>query len=139
MRLYFCLFLFGLFIWNSAWADDIPCGTAKDARYEILGDFNYDFGDVDIQNDSIFTVFYVKSVGDAPMLILNGSTTCPCTQVACTQDIVQPGDTVGIIVTYHPIHSGPFKQSATVSTNTKPYSYFRVLIKGNVVEAVSKD
>ena len=139
MKRYFYCMLFLMSIWGSVWADEASCILDSCAKYELLDYHIYDFGDVDIHCDSISAVFSVKSTGNAPMLILNGSTTCTCTDVAFSQDIVYPGDTADVIVTYHPFVIGSFKQSAVISTNTKPYDYFRVYIRGNVVESTTKD
>lgn len=109
------------------------------ANYELLTHYSYDFGDVDINNDTITAVFLAKSTGSSPMIVVGGSTTCTCTRVTCLQDIVPPGDTLTIKVMYHPFVTGTFKQSAVVSTNTKPYNYIRVYISGNVVEGVQKE
>jgi len=139
MKRYLYCILFLMIFWGSVWADEASCAVDSCARYELLDYHIYDFGDVDIHCDSISAVFSVKSTGNTPMLILDGSTTCTCTDVAFSKDIVPTGDTVEIVVTYHPFVLGSFKQSAVVKTNTKPYSHFWLYVMGNVVESKPKD
>lgn len=125
--------------WGQTMADIDPTNADSCARYELLTDHIYDFGNVNINTDSISTEFLVRSTGNIPIIILEGSASCPCTSVMCSSDIVSPGDTLMVKLTYHPYTLGAFKQSAIVKTNTKPYSHFWLYVMGNVVESKPKD
>jgi len=121
-----------------ALANDDVASVDSCASYKLLGNHIYDFGDIDMKDGPVSATFLVLSVGQNPMIITKSSTSCICTQVAYSQDVVFPGDTLKVEVTYDPFVAGTFKQSALISTNTHPYNYFRVYVKGNVVEGVEE-
>lgn len=125
--------------WSQTWAGTGPPSADSCACYELLTNHIIDLGEIDIDCDSISAEFLIRNVGNVPMIILEGSASCPCTSVFCSHDIVSPGDTLMVKLTYHPYTLGAFKQSAIVKTNTKPYSHFWLYIKGNVVESKPKD
>lgn len=140
MKRYCCFILFSLLIWNHLKADETPCSTDSCARFEVLGEFLRDFGDVGNDAGSISSSFWLKSTGTVPMIILSNSTSCPCTQVYYDKDIILPGDSVEVKLTYEPkSHLGYFLQSVLLKTNTVPEDYIRFYLKGTVVEAITRD
>lgn len=131
---FICFIVIFLTTWCSVMADDGHYTVDTCARYEIVGGSEYDFGDIMQDGGSTECTFTIKSTGGSPLLILVGSTTCPCTQVTYSQDILQPGDTLMMTVTYDPLlTSGQFRQAAVLKTNASPYQFIRVYVKGNVI------
>lgn len=118
---------------------DETCAVESYASYQLIDHYIHDFGDVAIAGGPVSATFHVLSSGSSPMIVLSGSTTCVCTQVSQSQDIIYPGDTLQVVVTYNPFVAGTFKQSAVLSTNTYPYNYIRVYVKGNVIESDDKN
>lgn len=131
---FICFIVILFTTWCSVMAGDGHYTADSCARYEIIGEAVFDFGDIEQDAGAAKCTFAIKSEGDIPLLILTGSTTCPCTQVTYSQDVVQPGDTLTMTVTYDPhLNLGQFSQAAVLKTNACPYQFIRVYVKGNVI------
>jgi len=131
---FICFIVIFIMTWCSVMADDGHCTADTCARFEIVGVAAYDFGDIPQDGGPVECSFEFKSVGNAPLLILAGSTTCPCTQVAYSQDVLPPGDSLTMTVTYDPsLRPGQFRQAAVLKTNASPYQLIRVYVTGNVI------
>ena len=76
-----------------------------------------DFGDISANADSEYIVTY-KNIGNAPLLILNATTSCSCVSVKWDKS-VQPGECGEMVVKYNADNrKGPFHQTIILVTNT---------------------
>lgn len=99
-----------------------------------------DKGNVSDDNDSLCASFWLKSIGNKPLIIVSSSTSCPCTQAFYDKDIILPGDSVEIKLVYEiRSHHGDFLQSVLLKMNTAPNDYVWFYLKGSVVEGGGKD
>lgn len=121
-------------IWNPSLADDYSSVEDTCARFEVSRESRHDFGDIGQADGPVKCAFAIKSVGGMPLIVLSTVTTCPCTQATVDKDVVIPGDSVNVIVTYNP-HSdpGPFEQAIILKTNAEPYNFIRLYVCGNIV------
>lgn len=134
MRTICFIMLFNV-MFSCTWAQLSPSATDTCAGYELIDGFSYNFGDVCLSDDSISHSFWILSSKPVPLIVISCSTTCPCTDVHCSQDVIEYGDSLEVKVIYHPYALGPFSQSAVLKTNVCPYRYIRLYIEGNVVES----
>ena len=110
------------------------------ARFEILGEFLCDLGNISDDTGHVSSSFWLKSAGNKPLIIISSSTSCPCTQVFYDQDIIPPGDSVEIRMVYDiQSHHGDFLQSVLLKMNTLPDDYVWFHLKGCVVEGIRKE
>ena len=129
-----------LFSWLNTWAVEDRTSVDSCARFEIIGQYLYDVGNINSDTDTVSGSFWLKSIGNLPLIIVSSSTSCPCAQVFYDHDIISPGDSVEIKLTIGiGSHLGAFMQSVLLKTNTKPQDYVWFYIKGNVVESKPKD
>jgi hypothetical protein len=110
------------------------------ARFEILGERLCDFGNISNDTGCVSSSFRLKSVGNVPLIIVSSTTSCPCTVATYNKDIIEPGDSVEIKMTYHiQSHLGGFLQSVLLKTNTKPEDYVWFYMKGCVVKGTREE
>lgn len=135
----YCILIF-MALWGYVWADDGSFQLDSCARFEILGEQLCDVGDIYNDTMSISSSYWLKSTGNIPLIIVSCSTSCPCTHVTYDRDIIFPGDSVEIGLTYDiQSHHGEFLQSVLLKTNTLPDDYVWFYLKGCVVDGIRKD
>ena len=121
-------------VWNYAWADE--CSTKEDscARFALACESRHDFGDIGQADGPVNCEFVINSVGDVPLIVVSAVTTCPCTQATTDKDVICPGDTLTVGVSYDPhLSPGPFEQVIILKTNAEPYNFIRLYVLGNIV------
>jgi hypothetical protein len=80
--------------------------------------------------------FEVKNVGNAPLRLQVGQTSCKCTLGEVTGDAIPPGGSTHVDLEWSAkSDSGPFRQTATIHTNDPLQSQLELTIEGEVVEA----
>ena len=127
------------FFWLNARAEEDD-SVDSCARFEVLGEYLYDFGDISDDTSRLCSSFWLKSVGNKPLIIVSSSTSCPCTKVSYDRDIILPGDSVEIKLVYDiQSHHGEFLQSVLLKMNTLPDDYVWFYLKGCVVDGVRKE
>ena len=83
---------------------------------------NYNVGD--LVRDSDYTYkFYLKNIGNVPLVIDTASRSCECTNVIYPKTTTEVDDSAEVIVKYKPLKSdtGIVKTSIVLSVNTKDY------------------
>jgi hypothetical protein len=82
--------------------------------------------------------FEVKNVGDAPLTLRVGSTTCKCTVGEVAGKAVPPGEATHVLLEWKALSDyGPFRQSATLITNDPHRSQLELMIEGQITEATN--
>lgn len=77
-----------------------------------------DFGEIDEAKGLATLRTYVVNDGDTPVTITNARTTCGCTRVGYPDDVIAPGDTAWVDITYDPVgRFGDFHKSIRLYTN----------------------
>ncbi len=133
MKTNFFIFSLMLCYGLNAWAGDKVAVSDSCARFEIQGQYLYDIGDIYSGIGSVTASYCLKSTGNAPLIIISSSTSCPCTTAFYDQDVILPEDSVEILLTYNiQSHVGPFLQSVLLKTNAVPKDYVWFYLKGNV-------
>jgi hypothetical protein len=78
--------------------------------------------------------FEVKNVGNAPLSLQVGQTSCKCTLGEVTGDAIPPGGTTHVELEWSAkADSGPFRQTAIINTNDPLQSRVELSIEGEVV------
>ena len=75
-------------------------------------------------------IFEIKNMGDAPLVILDVSTTCGCTAATYDKEPAKPGDNLQVEIMMTPKDTGFFDEIVTIKCNTN--SPVKVRIRGNV-------
>lgn len=84
--------------------------------------------------------FVIRNVGDAPLRLQPGGTTCKCTLAELSGDVVPPGGEARVVLHWNTgERTGPFTHSATVWTNDPQRPSVLLQITGRVLAAVQFD
>jgi hypothetical protein len=98
-----------------------------------LDEDTYDFGTME-QKGTDKHDFIFKNLGDAPLKLTKGATTCSCTLANVDNDEVPPGGTTKITLKWHgKLFHGPYNQSATILTNDLRRPEVTLRITGRIV------
>jgi hypothetical protein len=96
---------------------------------------HFQFGSM-LRGSSMSHRFEVKNVGDAPLTLRVGQTTCKCTLGEVSGEAVPPGGTTHVLLEWKALSDyGPFRQSATLITNDPLASQLDLSIEGHITEA----
>lgn len=81
----------------------------------------HDFGAFDESTGIATAVFTFKNTGDEPLVITGARANCGCTTPRYSADVVAPGDTASLVVSYDPGgRPGRFEKKVYIDTNTDP-------------------
>lgn len=111
-------------------------GSSIGPRVQI-GETVYNFGSME-QGTSLSHIFKVRNVGDSPLHIEVGSTTCKCTVPDLSTQEVAPGKEAEVTLEWTAKTSpGPFRHGATLITSDPLQSRVELRVEGTVVESTS--
>lgn len=80
--------------------------------------------------------FVVHNVGDSPLTLRVGSTTCKCTIGNVSEAPIEPAKTVNVKLEWSAlINPGPFRQTATILTNDAVSPKVELSVEGEVTDA----
>jgi len=86
-------------------------------KVTVLGGESHDFGHLDSQAAGEHT-FTIRNDGEDDLEVEPGETSCSCTVSQPSTDVVPPGETVGITISWRPQATGSrYSQTASVYTN----------------------
>jgi hypothetical protein len=92
----------------------------------------YDFGTMDAQSLGKHD-FVVRNVGNAPLNLTKGSTTCKCAMSALQKQKVFPGESTTVTIEWTPKgYLGDFEQTAKVETNDPLRPELTLKVKGRI-------
>lgn len=115
---------------------EAPPGAGNGPRVQV-DEPRHDFGSMQ-RGTSKSHRFVVKNVGNAPLKLHVGHTTCKCTLGEVTHDAVPPGDSTTVLLEWKALaDNGPFRQSATLTTNDPLASSIELSIEGQVTEVTN--
>lgn len=106
---------------------------AKGPQIKFL-ETSHEFGNVKEKGGKVRTEFRFVNTGDAPLLILNATASCGCTDPSFQDAPIAPGDTSVIKVSYNPDgRPGEFNKTIVVRSNSIKNATTRLKIKGCVI------
>lgn len=115
---------------------EAAAGAGSGPRVQV-DEPRHDFGSMQ-RGTSKSHGFVVKNVGNAPLTLRVGQTTCKCTLGEVTHDAVPPGGSTTVMLEWKALaDNGPFRQSATLITNDPLASSIELSIEGQVTEATN--
>ncbi|TWT55124.1 hypothetical protein Pla22_27780 [Rubripirellula amarantea] len=101
---------------------------------ELEGDSRFDFGVMNPDTPGEHE-FVIRNVGDGPLKLRLGATTCKCTLSNLDKDLLQPGETTQIKLTWTAkAGSTEFKQSAQLHTDDPKMPVLSLEIAGQVIK-----
>lgn len=110
-----------------------PLPGAKEARVEV-DELEYDFGTMQ-QGATQSHVFVLRNVGQAPLTLESGPTSCKCTLSDVSEKPVPPGESVPVKLEWTAKTGvGPMRQRATILTNDLLHSRLELVVTGTVTE-----
>jgi hypothetical protein len=104
--------------WKFLKADKRQGTSAPTTSIELLNE-SLHLGTFDFSETREGT-YEIKNTGTHPLIILEVTTSCNCTEIAWPSAPVQPGDTARIRVTYTPNARGRFSKTINLYCNTTP-------------------
>ena len=111
----------------------LPQGLAK---VEMVSSPTHNFG-VMSPNQEGEHAFTIKNVGDEPLTLRVGATTCKCTLGSLTKDSLQPGEETDIKLNWTiKTDSNEFSQSAQLHTNDPQKPVIDLAVSGRVVRDI---
>jgi Protein of unknown function (DUF1573) len=109
--------------------------TTGDAPRVQIDEPHYHFGTME-RGRTRSHRFEVKNVGNAPLRLQVGQTSCKCTLGEVTGDAIPPGGSTHVELEWSAkAESGPFRQTAIINTNDPVQSRVELSIEGEVVAA----
>lgn len=104
-------------------------GTPK---LEIVGGRNFNFGTMQ-HGDSMSHSFVFRNVGDGPLDLEMGHSTCKCTVGELDSSVLQPGQETEVTLTWTPTaEEQHFAQTATIHTNAPGSPEVQLEVEGQV-------
>jgi len=102
----------------------------------LLAEDTHDFGAMDERSKGHYE-FVFANVGDAPLTLKQGRTSCTCTSTILEKGDIQPGRSGKVAVEWNGKNRvGPFKATATVTTNDPYKPTVTLTITGRITTAV---
>lgn len=99
----------------------------------------FDFGLMDVHAEMEHN-FTIRNVGEKPLELKLGATTCKCTLSDLERETIGPGESTHVKLTWHSSEApGKFEQTATVTTNDAFLPEIKLKVKGRVTTAVRAD
>jgi hypothetical protein len=110
-------------------ASDAPAARASIEETE----FYFDSMQRGTKKSHLFTI---KNVGNAPLTIRLGPTSCKCTLGVASDQPIPPGESTDVRLEWTAnVDPGPFRQSATLLTNDPRRPQITLTIQGDVTDA----
>lgn len=98
----------------------------------VVDKSEHDFGALDIQGNGSHD-FVLTNVGDAPLTLTAGGTSCRCTMSSLERESIQPGGSTKVTLTWKPIEKpGPYQQTAKILTNDPTQPQVTLTISGRI-------
>jgi len=97
----------------------------------------FKFGKIE-RGTSMSHAFKIRNVGDAPLHVEVGSTTCKCTVGNLPKNDVEPNEETEVLLEWTAkTGPGPFRHGATLLTNDPLHSRIELYVEGQVVDSTS--
>jgi hypothetical protein len=105
----------------------------KEVPRIVVDQAHYDFGSMQ-RGTSKSHEFVIRNVGNAPLKIRNGGTTCKCTLSKVEDESIAPGGSTTVKLEWTAkADGGPFRQTATILTNDPIQSQVELVVDGQIL------
>lgn len=128
--------------WQDGGADRVEelkpnADRARRSHPKVLVDVaEYKFGSQDVESEGHHD-FVLRNVGDAPLRLTKGSTTCSCVLSELKQSEVPPGGSTTVTLQWKSKGvGGDYQQNGTVLTNDPDTPRVKLLVSGRFVSAL---
>ncbi len=107
-------------------------GTPK---VEVVGGTQFEFGTM-LHGESMSHTFVFRNVGDGPLNLDMGASTCKCTVGELKSSVLQPGEETDVTLTWNAISiSADFGQSATIHTSAPDSPEVQLIVRGHIADS----
>lgn len=107
-------------------------GTPK---VEVVGGTEYNFGTMQ-HGDSMSHSFLFRNIGDGPLNLDMGASTCKCTVGELKSSTLKPGEETEVTLTWNAVSiSSDFGQSATIHTNAPDSPEVQLRVRGQIADS----
>jgi hypothetical protein len=106
------------------------------AKVEVVNGATFDFGTAQ-RNSKDKHVFIIRNIGDEPLTLTKGSSSCKCTLSELKQGTVSPGESSEVALEWHLTTEGDqFRQTAEIYTNDPRQPTILFVVQGSVTDWV---
>ncbi len=112
--------------------EELAAQSTGTPKLEVVDGNEFRFGTMQ-HGDSMSHTFVFRNIGDGPLTLDLGQSTCKCTVGKLKASLLQPGEETNVEMTWTPIAANPdFSQSATIHTNAADTPEVQLKIRGQV-------
>jgi hypothetical protein len=112
--------------------EDLIAQSIGTPKLEVVGGNEFRFGTMQ-HGDSMSHSFIFRNIGNGPLNLDMGHSTCKCTVGDLESSVLQPGEQTDVTLTWHPVAAAfDFSQSATIHTNAADTPEVQLVIRGQV-------
>jgi hypothetical protein len=112
----------------------LPEPKGKAPRVEVV-EPHYNFGQMERGHEKSHE-FLIRNIGDAPLRVWAGQTTCKCTLSEVKSGALAPGESTHVRLEWSAkSDQGPFRQTATIHTTDPRQPEIELTIDGEIVNA----
>ncbi len=98
----------------------------------VIDQIKYDFGTQDMKTNGRHD-FVFKNVGEGPLKLVSGGTSCHCTSSGFSSNEIPPGSSEKVTVSWRPFERvGPYEQTAKILTNDPSRPEVTLTISGKI-------
>ena len=106
----------------------------KAGRVSVVNGTTHDFGTME-KNTEKEHIFIFKNIGDAPLKLSVGKTTCKCTLSQLADEFLQPNDITEVTLSWKPnSYAVSFSQQAEIETNDPATPVVFLSVSGRVIQ-----
>ena len=107
-------------------------GTPK---VEVVGGTQFEFGTMK-HGESMSHSFVFRNIGDGPLNLDMGESTCKCTVGELKSSVLKPGEETEVTLTWNAVSiSTDFGQSATIHTNAPESPEVQLSVRGQITDS----
>ncbi len=115
--------------------EELAAQSTGTPKLEVVDGTEFRFGTMQ-HGESMSHTFVFRNIGDGPLTLDLGPTTCKCTVGKLKATILKPGEETDVEMTWTPIAaSTDFSQSATIFTNAARSPEVQLKIRGQVADS----
>ncbi len=117
-------------------AEELAARSTGTPKVEVVGGNEFRFGTMQ-HGDSMSHSFIFRNIGNGPLTLDLGQSTCKCTVGKLKSSELKPGEETDVTLTWTPVAvSSDFSQSAVIHTNAADSPEVQLSIRGQVTDGV---
>lgn len=116
--------------------DPSSAGRTQSSGKAQFSELEFDFGTMDINAEGRHE-FLITNVGEGPLRIQSGETSCGCTLSAIEREYLAPGDSTEATLVWHADgRVGPYRHTATILTSDPEQPRVTLTVSGRITQAI---